>query len=140
LCLVKFSKAVSDSMEALEKFQNQPDNFDLLITDITTPKLTGSELAEAVQAIKPSMPIIMCTGHSATFLEEEALVMGIKRYLLKPVVDFELLKAVREVLDERQGLGLDLIRGETYGFHGRRSVHQNQDSLPVDNLDINLSV
>ena len=40
-------------MEALEKFQNQPDSFDLLITDITMPKLTGAELAEAVQAIKP---------------------------------------------------------------------------------------
>ena len=50
----------------------------------------------------------MCTGHSATFLEEEALDVGIKRYLLKPVVDFELLRAVREVFDEkRRWSGID---------------------------------
>ena len=90
----------TDSQEALEEFHGNPNNFDLLITDQTMPGLTGADLANAVLKIKPSMPIIMCTGHSETVSEEKAFSMGIKRYVYKPIKDDELLVAVREVLDE----------------------------------------
>lgn len=83
------------------KFQDQPDNFDLLITDQTMPGLSGAELAKAVLEIKPSLPIIMCTGHSDIIPEEKALSMGIKRYVFKPVRGDELLDAVRELLDKK---------------------------------------
>ncbi len=90
--------AVTDSREALEIFQGQPDNFDLLITDQTMPDLTGAELTEAMLKIKPSLPVIMCTGHSDIVSEVEALEMGIKKYVFKPLHGDELLDAVQEVL------------------------------------------
>ncbi len=94
--------AVSDSNEALEKFRNQPDKFDLLITDQTMPNLTGADLTKAVLEIKPSMPIIMCTGHSDTVNEKKALALGIKQYVYKPLHGDELLVAAREVLDQNE--------------------------------------
>jgi YesN/AraC family two-component response regulator len=65
------------------------------------PGLSGVDLAKEVLKIKPSMPIIMCTGHSETVSEENALAMGIKRYVYKPIYKDELIETVREVLDEK---------------------------------------
>jgi len=93
--------AFLDSRKAFEKFRSQADTFDLLITDQTMPGLTGAELAQAVLEIKPSLPIIMCTGHSDIVSEEKALAMGIKKYVFKPMYGDELLDAVREVLDKQ---------------------------------------
>lgn len=93
--------AVLDSREALEKVRDQPDKFDLLITDQTMPGLTGAELAKAVLKIKPSMPIIMCTGHSDIVSERKALSLGIKKYIFKPLRGNDLLNAVRDVLDQK---------------------------------------
>jgi len=90
--------AVIDSKEALEKFRNQPESFDLLITDQTMPGLTGEELAKAVLKINPALPAIMCTGHSDVVSKDKALSMGIKKYVLKPLHGDELLEAVEEVL------------------------------------------
>jgi PAS domain S-box-containing protein len=94
--------AVTDSREALELFRNQPDSFDLLVTDQTMPGLTGAELVKAVLAIKPSLPVIMCTGHSDVVSKEEAIALGIRKYVLKPLHGDELLDAVGEVLAENQ--------------------------------------
>ena len=91
----------SDSREALEDFRSRPDDYDLLVTDQTMPGLTGAELAKAVLEIKPSMPIIMCTGHSDIVPEEKALAMGITKYIFKPIHDNELLDAVGEVLEKQ---------------------------------------
>jgi PAS domain S-box-containing protein len=93
--------AVTDSREALEVFRSQPEKFDLLITDQTMPGLTGADLAKAVLEIKPSLPIIMCTGHSDIVSEEEAVGLGIKKYVFKPLHKDELLDAVQEVLAEK---------------------------------------
>ena len=91
--------AVTDSREALFIFQSQPDSFDLLITDQTMPGLTGEELVKAVLEIKPSLPVILCTGHSDIFTRTKALSMGITKYVFKPLLGNELLDAVRAVLD-----------------------------------------
>ena len=88
----------TDSRKALEAFQNMPDNFDMIITDQTMPGLTGADLAKEVLKVKSSMPIIMCTGHSETVSEENALSLGVKKYVLKPIKGEELLNAVRELL------------------------------------------
>ncbi|BCO08014.1 hypothetical protein GF1_03900 [Desulfolithobacter dissulfuricans] len=92
--------AVTDSRDALEKIQADPEQFDLLISDQTMPGLTGFELAQTVLEIKPDMPIILCTGHSEVVSKEKALAMGIKKYLTKPIIGDTLVKAVRMVLDE----------------------------------------
>ncbi|MBV5306867.1 MAG: ABC transporter substrate-binding protein [Desulfobulbaceae bacterium] len=90
-----------DSKQALAMVQADPQQFDLIITDQTMPGMTGSELARAVLALVPTMPIILCTGHSAVTSKEEALAMGIRRYLYKPLQVDELVRTVREVLNEQ---------------------------------------
>ncbi len=94
----------TDSKKALEAFQNDPEGFDLLVTDQTMPGLTGAELAQAILKLKPSLPIIMCTGHSDIVSEEKAIAMGIKKYVFKPVQGDDLLDAVQEVLADQQVL------------------------------------
>ncbi|MCI5222576.1 MAG: DUF3365 domain-containing protein, partial [Candidatus Electrothrix sp. AR4] len=75
--------AETRSAKALEKFQTAPDSFDLLITDHTMPGLTGSELARRVLELRPDFPVILCTGYTAAFSENEASVLGIKKYVVK---------------------------------------------------------
>ena len=87
------------SNEALKILTRDPSAFDLLITDQTMPELTGEDLAREVLKRKPSLPIIVCTGHSESFSEEKALAMGIKKYVFKPILGDGLTDAVKEVLD-----------------------------------------
>ena len=86
------------SRHALNLFIQDPNAFDLLITDQTMPELTGEDLAHEVLQRQPSFPIIVCTGYSESFTEDKAYAMGIKKYVLKPVLGDELMDAVREVL------------------------------------------
>ena len=90
------------SLIALEKFQNDPNSFDLLITDHTMPELTGADLARSLLNLRPDLPIILCTGYTAALSEHEALQLGIKKYVIKPLSTRRLAKIVREVLDEHQ--------------------------------------
>lgn len=90
----------SDSSTALEAFRREPEKFDLLITDQTMPGLTGADLTRAVLDIKPTMPIMLCTGHSETVSMEKALTMGVKKYIYKPLGVATLLDAVHELLSE----------------------------------------
>jgi signal transduction histidine kinase/CheY-like chemotaxis protein len=90
----------TNSLDALEKIRTDPDQFDLIITDQTMPNLTGAELAQRILKIKHNMPIILCTGYSSVLSEEEALAIGMKKYVRKPVDRKTLTKIVRQVLDE----------------------------------------
>ena len=87
------------SPEALEAFRAQPDEFDLVITDMTMPNLTGDHLAAEMIAIRPDLPIIMCTGFSERIDPEKASRMGIRGFLMKPVVKSDLARLVRRALD-----------------------------------------
>jgi len=91
--------ACTSSVEALQHFQNDPAAFDLVITDMTMPHLTGKELATALLKIKPALPIILCTGFSETITEETAKRIGIKAFILKPIVMSDLAETMRKVLD-----------------------------------------
>lgn len=92
--------ALTDSREALQKIRQDPDQFDLIVTDQSMPYLSGVELAEEVLKIKPDMPIILCTGYSSVITKEGALAIGIKHFSRKPVERSTLAKIVRRVLDE----------------------------------------
>ncbi|MFA6498903.1 MAG: PAS domain S-box protein [Desulfurivibrionaceae bacterium] len=87
-----------NSLEALALIEQDPKAFDLLITDMTMPHLTGFELAQKALAIRPDLPIILCTGFSELLNKEQAQALGIRAYLMKPVSVRELGLAVREVL------------------------------------------
>jgi|GEM_PF-409425 len=89
----------SSSVEALDMFREGPDQFDLVITDMTMPVMTGDRLAQKILEIHPDIPIILCTGYSEHITEERAKVIGIREFLLKPIEMGELAKTVRKVLD-----------------------------------------
>ena len=92
--------AFAGSVQALQEFEEKPDQFDLVITDMTMPSMTGAQLAQKVMEIKPPMPVILCTGHSELINREKALAMGIREYVEKPLVMSRLLKIIRGVLDQ----------------------------------------
>jgi len=85
-------------VQALEEFQYHSDQYDLVITDMTMPYMTGAELAQKILSIRPDIPIILCTGQSELVNREKALAMGICDYLNKPVVKYDFLVAIRKAL------------------------------------------
>jgi len=90
----------TSSVEALEAFRAQPDNFDLVITDFTMPNMTGIELASKLLEIRPEIPIIICTGFSEVIDKNRAKAAGIREYVMKPIVKEEIARTIRKVLDE----------------------------------------
>ena len=88
----------TNSQKALDAFNADPDSFDLVITDMTMPKLTGFDLSKRILGIRPQMPIILCTGYSELITREKADAIGIKAFLLKPVLRGALSKTIREVM------------------------------------------
>lgn len=90
---------LTSSLETLALFQENPNNFDLLITDMTMPIMTGAELAKRILTIRPDMPIILCTGYSDLINEEKAKAIGVRDYVMKPVIVKDLANAVRKALD-----------------------------------------
>jgi len=94
----------SSSVEALSLFKARKDGFDLVITDMTMPILTGDRLAVKLMAIRPDIPVILCTGYSARVSEEKAKSLGIKAFVMKPLVRVSLAKTIRSVLDENRGM------------------------------------
>ena len=89
----------TSSMEALTTFRNHPDLFDLIITDQTMPGLTGLDLARRILALRPNMPIILCTGYSTLISEEEAKAHGVREFALKPLTKKDLAVLIRKVLN-----------------------------------------
>ncbi|MGA2109551.1 MAG: response regulator, partial [Syntrophorhabdales bacterium] len=88
------------SREALAILRLDPSRFDLVVTDQTMPEMTGIELAGEILAIRPDMPVILCTGFSHTASEDSAKAAGIKAFVLKPLTKREIARTVRRVLDE----------------------------------------
>lgn len=89
------------SLEALEAFKATPESYDLVITDMNMPNMTGDRLARELIAIQPGIPVILCTGFSDRINPDQASAMGIRGFLMKPVVNAELAQMVRNVLDEK---------------------------------------
>ena len=87
------------SLQALKTFQAAPDAFDLVITDMTMPGLTGVQLAGELFKVRPDLPVILCTGHSDTVSEDSIWKHGLAKYLKKPIHREELALSVRQVLD-----------------------------------------
>ena len=86
-------------LEALEHFRSEPGAYDLLITDMTMPKLTGDRLAKEVLMTRPDMPMILCTGFSELINKEEALKIGFKAFVTKPIIIKNFAQTLRQVLD-----------------------------------------
>ncbi len=89
----------TSSTEALEVFNARPADFDLLITDMTMPGLTGIDLARKVMAIRPGIPVILCTGFSELINGEQSKKMGIREFIMKPYDIASFSRTIRRVLD-----------------------------------------
>lgn len=95
---------VTDSRKALALVEASPDDFDLVITDYNMPGLRGDKLATKILAIRPDLPIILCTGYSHSFGEQDAKAIGIETFLNKPVELRSLAMAVSQYLGPGDGL------------------------------------
>lgn len=93
----------TNSVEALELFVRQPDKFDLVMTDQAMPNMTGAELAKRLIGIRPETPIILFTGFSEVISEDKARAIGIREYVMKPVVMRDLAETIRKALDKNRG-------------------------------------
>jgi CheY-like chemotaxis protein len=91
--------AETNPLTALETFRKAPEAFDLVITDMTMPKMTGYALAREIMGIRSDIPVILCTGYSESISEEEAKAGGIKEFIMKPLAIIDLAKMIRRVLD-----------------------------------------
>ena len=93
----------TSSVEALALFREKPHDFDLVITDMTMPGLTGVELAGECLRIRPDIPIILCTGFSEEITPEKAKGVGIRDLVMKPLLKHQITAAIRRTLDEKRG-------------------------------------
>ena len=90
----------TSSLEALKLFKAKPDQFDLVITDMTMPYMPGDILSTELMKVRPEIPVILCTGYSSKISDEKASRIGIKAFAYKPISKQDIAKMVRRVLDE----------------------------------------
>ncbi len=87
------------SKEAIEYFKNDPEKFDLIITDMAMPDIPGDKLAKELITIRSNIPILLCTGFSDVISEKKAKGIGIKGFLMKPIAMNDFSKKIRLMLD-----------------------------------------
>jgi PAS domain S-box-containing protein len=92
--------AKTNSIDALEAFQEEPDKFDLVVTDQVMPNMTGTQLSEKLLSIKPDIPIILCSVFPEDVNPEEVKKIGIKEFIAKPISMKKINKIIRKVLDK----------------------------------------
>ncbi|MCP4748196.1 MAG: response regulator [Desulfobacteraceae bacterium] len=92
--------AMTSSERAYKAVEKDPNRFDLVITDLTMPCMTGIKLTQKLLTLKNDLPIIMCTGFNGRINEEKAKAIGVKSVIMKPVALKELAETIRKVLDK----------------------------------------
>ena len=92
-------ESTTSPIDALELFRSKPDQFDLVITDLTMPKMTGDKLVKEILKIQPDIPIILCTGFSEKIDEKKAKAIGVADYIEKPLDMRDYAMKIRKVLD-----------------------------------------
>ena len=93
----------TSSRDALELFRARPDRFDLVIADITMPNMTGIELCGEISRIRPHLPVILCSGFSEALTAEQARTIGVREFIMKPIVLQQLAPAIRRALSPNTG-------------------------------------
>ena len=98
--------SITSSLKALDVFRENSCDYDLVITDITMPKMTGIKLTQEILAIRSDIPIILCTGFNHKVTVDRLKLLGASKILMKPVLIREMGEAVREVLDNKEQIKL----------------------------------
>ena len=91
----------TNAADAFEAFKQNPDHFDVLITDQTMPGMTGERLAQQVMNVRPKFPVILCSGFSYSMNEQKAGIMGLQAYLTKPVLMGDMARAIQAAMQNK---------------------------------------
>ena len=95
-------QTTTSPVNALKLFRSKPDDFDLVLTDMTMPKMTGVRLSEQLKEIRPEIPVVICTGYSAAIDEKKADAIGIDGFVMKPIMMNDIAKTIRNILDVKK--------------------------------------
>ncbi len=95
-------EAFTSPHDALERFRKKPDTYDLVMSDMTMPIMTGDLLAREIIELRPDVPVILCTGFSEILKKEEAMAIGISDYMTKPLDIIKLALTLRNLLDRKR--------------------------------------
>ncbi len=88
------------SIDALEVYKKNPNKFDMVLSDMSMPGMTGDQLAYEIKKIKPNMPVVICTGFSERINKEKAQEIGVNGFLMKPIMKSDMAQMIRNILDE----------------------------------------
>lgn len=91
--------AYTSSRTALSYFKSSPATYDIVITDMTMPKMDGDELTREIKRVSPDLPVIICTGFSEAMTPERAQEIGASKLLLKPISKADLTRALKEIFE-----------------------------------------
>ena len=94
-------ECLKNPLEALQVFKNNPLDYDLVLTDLSMPHLSGTSLSTELLSIRPDIPIILCTGFNETVSNTIITEIGIKKLLVKPLTKKQLAQGIRDVLDNQ---------------------------------------
>jgi len=86
-------------IEALEAFKAAPDRYDLVITDMTMPHVTGLQLAQQLKALAPEVKVIVCTGFSEQVDAQKAVDLGLAGFIMKPMLKAEIAALIRKAIE-----------------------------------------
>ncbi len=92
-------ESTTDPEEALARFQVAPNAFDLVITDMSMPGMSGDRLVLEILKADPDARVILCTGYSRELDQEKALEIGVSAYVQKPITRQNMAQTIRDVLD-----------------------------------------
>ncbi|MFH2093998.1 MAG: PAS domain S-box protein [Pseudomonadota bacterium] len=93
-------KTAIDPVDALTLFKTSPHEFDMVISDMLMPGMTGMDLLEHVKKIRPDIPFIFCTGNDSPMDKQAAIISGSDNYLVKPISISDIARHIRKILDE----------------------------------------
>jgi signal transduction histidine kinase len=101
--LTKYGYSVdsfNNGESALNAYQKGETAYDMIITDMTMPRMTGIALAEAILSDNKKLPIILCSGYNETITQSEANAIGVQAFFEKPLDTYQLLKTMRKLFDK----------------------------------------
>ena len=87
--------------EALSTFLETPDAFDVLVTDLTMPGMTGLEVAQAVHELRPEIPILLISGFVQPRHAAQGRLVGVREIVSKPISAWELGWAIRRAFGDK---------------------------------------
>jgi CheY-like chemotaxis protein len=90
----------NSSQKALQLFRDRPDDFDLVVTDMTMPGMTGKELTEEILTLRPQLPVVLCTGFSEFLDSRQAQEQGIRAFVQKPYTVAQIGKVIQQILEK----------------------------------------